>query len=83
MCSLFKHIWLANDNFSSDMLRNLVSQNAVLQGGKKEQNEWERLGMTKKDRPVQPFAFPSASHRHVTKSNCHPWGDMHSTGILK
>lgn len=45
--------------------------------------EWERMGMTEKDRQIQPFAILSASHRHVTQSNCHPRGDMHPAGISK
>ena len=40
----------------------------------KREIEWEKLRRTEKEGPMQPFAFLSASHRHVTKSNCQPRG---------
>lgn len=78
--SLSKHTWLTNDNLSTDMSENLVSQNAVSGEERSSGRRWE---WQKKTGPIQPFAIPSASHRHVTKSNCHPPGDMHPAGISK
>lgn len=40
---------------------------------------WEWRG--KRGASTALFAGPSATHRHVTKSNCHPWGGTHPAGI--
>lgn len=71
MCSLSKHTWLANDNLSSDMSWNLVSQNAVL---RKRTDRVGEVGNDKKRRASTALCDPICIPQACDKVKLSPLG---------